>query len=112
MPSDETITALLALPEGAREALKGCEGPGWGFAIKGPPAFLHARPLPDAVAWLPCNPLEIVRVAADGNPHSLGWDACQRDGEWFIAEVDCLRWVEEAETQHLAALALLAEVWK
>lgn len=120
-PTDEEIAALLALPAEAREALKGCEGPGWYVNPEEPEnVYLLLLDGPDEDtqhrqnAWLPCSPLEIVRVAgekADHHRYLLCRDECERDGVWFVAECGYCDKSQEAGSPHLAALALLGEVW-
>ena len=127
MPTESEIAALLALPDEAREALKGCEGPGWSVALivtAGEHAEVMAaltpilceRPSPAAHSmFLPCSPLEIVKVAAEKAGHHrylLCRDECERDGVWFVAECGYCDKSQEAGSPHLAALALLAEVWR
>lgn len=131
MPTEAEIAALLALPDGAREALKGCAGPGWHVHFLGVELLAGPPPPGGNGAWLPCNPLEIVRVVASRAGNVEHWSAwsplpgfhgggCECDGpvEFKIrhtARVNCRmrEWDTEArgETAHLAALALLGEVW-
>ena len=119
-PAEAEVAALLALPDGAREALKGCDGPGWWVA----PAVLREPCLPHSYAgikfseadWLPCNPLEIVRVAGERagvSEYAIDVDstgATAHLGPVFdgAGDVACC----EKPTSHLAALALLAEIWR
>jgi len=144
VPTDEEITALLALPEGAREALKGCDGPGWTVCRQWARHCRH-EPFDDPVVWsevemssegvewferlepfegklprnerqriertwLPCNPLEIVRVAAGrygGRHHAYVGLESRTCGVAKIGHEECFT----RATPHLAALALLAEVF-
>lgn len=119
MPTDETIAALLSLPTEAREALKKppIGTPGWAIAEDGSVGHLtDGGPLPPALPlFLPCSPLEIVKVAAEKAGHHrylLCRDECERDGVWFVAECGYCDKSQEAGSPHLAALALLAEVWR
>jgi hypothetical protein len=116
MPTDEEIAALLALPDGAREALKGCEGPGWRMPVDSmtPALFPTAgmARLDHGEDWLPCNPLEIVRVAAEtAHPDCDFGIAAEKAelGQWTAYADD---WSAYEPTPHLAALGLLAEVWR
>jgi hypothetical protein len=123
-PTSKEIAALLALPDWAREALKGCVGPGWVIVRCGdaPEYFLlwdghdTARRAAEEFSgwpwhWLPCDPLKIVAVAADAS----GWP-----GEAHVGTTGADRWyaqvarrtrVANGTTAHAAALSLLASAW-
>ena len=139
MPTDEELAAFLALPDSARRALESCAGPGWWVYTPSPrplppPTGAICRDVtPPEFAWLPCNPLEIVRVAGERarqrgrrgvpttNPIEWGiehdeegaagpfprpWYASVSDPGLGFAYESCAR-----ESAHIAALALLAEVF-
>jgi hypothetical protein len=120
-PTDAEIAALLAMPDGAREALKGCAGAFW--CIQPHPEGLHSHHV--LARWrkgwagepLPCNPLEIVRVAGEraGSPafhiqfiDDDGWRAVILGA----SDEELIDAAAEGPTPHLAALALLAAVWE
>ena len=128
---DKTIAALLALPTEAKEALKGCEGAGYAIvhvvAVKDEGGALTRTQVqlwPSAgdchfamAAWMPCNPLEIVRVALVAAPDALS-SGVEYDHKtrtcWarLMCRTGDLAHEAEGETPHLAALALLKEVWR
>ena len=120
-PTDAEIAALLALPTEAREALKKCEGPGWRvdrlFGVdlfRSPEWATLGGPF---VAWLPANPLEIVRVAAERlsphyDHHSLAEYPTKHEACVLVSRATGRCALGRGPTPHLAALALLAEVWR
>lgn len=139
MLTDAEIQALMDLPDGAREALKGVEGPGWTIeageavmdgdriTISAQAVLRHCWPSDwgPIGTWLPCSPLGILTAAGQaasdkallvarlGPPrHSIGDDV---GGRWWAAldsYDDTYSLTQYGDTPRLAALALLADVWK
>ena len=127
MPTKAEWTALAALPIRARREIQECDGPGFGMWEGGDGSAVLGREAVrvDQFLWLPCDSLEVVRVAAEVVAHCVGYSLANEEGK-PLAYASCSKpevcngmmgrteWHHEARgaTPHLAALALLAEVWR
>ena len=106
------LTALLALPASAREALAGCGGPGWSVRLRdGSASPLATRNSADdpGWAWLPYDATAILDVAA---AHGAVDVVLRRaSGGWWADAEDVVA-TSDAPTARLASLRLLAAVSK
>ena len=113
-PHPDEIAAVLAAPEAVREALRRCEGPGWGidaqppFDAERPGLHLLAEARDCGFPWLPVDPCAIAAEAARLKSYALQRITVARDTRGWWAGWPHARW--RAPSARLAALRLLVAV--